>query len=58
VDGAGDWTWTGSLIGPYLTATAMDAADNTSEFSAPWELGLCQRVVMLPLVMRNHPAQP
>ncbi len=57
-DGAGNWTWTGSLIGPNLTATAMDAADNTSEFSAPWELGLCQRVVMLPLVMRNHPGQP
>jgi len=57
-DGAGDWTWTGSLIGPYLTATAMDAADNTSEFSAPWELGLCQRVVMLPLGLYNYLGQP
>jgi hypothetical protein len=34
-DGAGNWTFDGSLHGPNVTATATDAAGNTSEFSAP-----------------------
>jgi hypothetical protein len=34
-DGAGDWTFDGSPEGPNVTATATDAAGNTSEFSAP-----------------------
>ena len=36
-DGSGYWTFTkaSQLIGPYVTATATDAAGNTSEFSAP-----------------------
>ena len=34
-DGAGDWTFDGSPEGPNVTATAIDAAGNTSEFSAP-----------------------
>ena len=36
----------------------MEAADNTSEFSAPWDVGLCQRVAVVPLAMKNHPALP
>jgi hypothetical protein len=32
-DGSGDFSWTGSVTGPYVTATATDAAGNTSEFS-------------------------
>jgi hypothetical protein len=34
-DGAGDWTFDGSPEGPKVTATATDAAGNTSEFSVP-----------------------
>jgi hypothetical protein len=32
-DGSGNFSWTGSVAGPYVTATATDAAGNTSEFS-------------------------
>jgi RHS repeat-associated protein len=32
---AGDWTFPGGVIGPNMTATATDAAGNTSEFSLP-----------------------
>ena len=34
-NGAGNWSFSGSLEGPNVTATATDAAGNTSEFSAP-----------------------
>ena len=34
-DGAGNWSFSGSLEGPNVTATATDADGNTSEFSAP-----------------------
>lgn len=36
-DAAGNWAFTkpGGLTGPNVTATATDAAGNTSEFSAP-----------------------
>ena len=50
-DGNGNWTWTGSLNGPYVTATATDEAGNTSAFSAPqiaWRHG-----VYLPLILRE-----
>jgi CSLREA domain-containing protein len=36
-DGSGNWTFNGSLDGPFVTATATDAAGNTSEFSAPFD---------------------
>ncbi|MFO7889579.1 MAG: right-handed parallel beta-helix repeat-containing protein [bacterium] len=32
-DGSGNWTYSGSLTGPKITATATDTAGNTSEFS-------------------------
>jgi titin len=32
-DGDGNFSWTGSVAGPYVTATATDASGNTSEFS-------------------------
>ena len=32
-DGDGNFSWTGSVTGPYVTATATDAYGNTSEFS-------------------------
>ncbi|MGA9348307.1 MAG: right-handed parallel beta-helix repeat-containing protein, partial [Anaerolineae bacterium] len=32
-DGDGNFTWTGSVTGPYVTTTATDASSNTSEFS-------------------------
>jgi CSLREA domain-containing protein len=50
-DGGGNWTWAGSQTGPYVTATATDAAGNTSEFSAPQ--GMWQHRVYLPLVARQ-----
>jgi parallel beta-helix repeat protein len=34
-NGAGNWSFSGSLEGPNVTATATDADGNTSEFSAP-----------------------
>jgi len=34
-NGAGNWTYVGAVTGPNVTATATDAAGNTSEFSAP-----------------------
>jgi parallel beta-helix repeat protein len=34
-DGAGNWSFAGSLEGPNITATATDSNGNTSEFSAP-----------------------
>jgi parallel beta-helix repeat protein len=34
-DGAGNWSFDGSPEGPNVTATATDAAGNTSQFSAP-----------------------
>jgi len=32
-DQNGEWVYFGSVVGPYVTATATDAAGNTSEFS-------------------------
>jgi hypothetical protein len=37
-DGAGNWTYSGTLAGPNVTATAIDISGNTSEFSAPYTL--------------------
>jgi len=34
-NGAGNWSFGGSLDGPNITATATDSGGNTSEFSAP-----------------------
>ncbi len=34
-DGDGNFTWTGSVAGPYVKATQTDVAGNTSEFSLP-----------------------
>jgi CSLREA domain-containing protein len=37
-DGSGNWMLPGPLSGPFVTATATDPANNTSEFSAPFAL--------------------
>ena len=34
-DGSGNWSFLGPVSGPNVTATATDASDNTSEYSAP-----------------------
>jgi len=48
----GAWTFgdPGGIVGPQVTATATDAAGNTSEFSAPARV--LQYPVYLPLVLR------
>jgi hypothetical protein len=51
-DGGGNWTWSGNPTGPYVTATATDAAGNTSEFSAPQRLW--QHGAYLPLVLKSE----
>ena len=50
-DGTGDWTWTGSPSGPYVTATATDEAGNTSPFSAP--LMVWRKWIYLPVILRE-----
>jgi hypothetical protein len=37
----GAFSWSGSMNGPNLTATATDPDDNTSPFSTPFEIGVC-----------------
>jgi CSLREA domain-containing protein len=37
-DANGGWTFDGAVAGPFVTATATDAAGNTSEFSAAFDL--------------------
>jgi len=37
-DASGNFTWSGTVDGPYVTATATDASNNTSEFSLPYDL--------------------
>ena len=39
-DGSGRWSFAGTVTGPFVTATATDAAGNTSEFSSP-PLAVC-----------------
>jgi CSLREA domain-containing protein len=34
-DGSGNWTWSGTILGPNATALNCDGQLNTSEFSAP-----------------------
>ena len=50
-DGNGNWTWTGSANGPYVTATATDEAGNTSPFSAP--LMVWRKWIYLPVILRE-----
>ncbi len=40
-DGGGAFAWSGTPNGPHVTATATDSAGNTSPFSAPVNVGLC-----------------
>lgn len=50
-DGSGRWVYHGPFRGPYLTATATDAANNTSPFSAPVAAEGC-RPIYLPVIRR------
>lgn len=52
-DALGNWSWTGTVIGPNVTATAFHPSGNTSEFSAPHEV-MCFHIA-LPLVLKNYP---
>lgn len=51
-DSSGNWTWLGSLNGPYVTATATDEAGNTSPFSAPQMAA--RHCIYLPLILREE----
>ncbi len=48
---SGQWSYTGALAGPNVTATNTDAGNNTSEFSAPFSI---KKKVFLPFVVRNR----
>ncbi len=48
-DALGNWSYSGTLTGPNLTATALDGSGNTSEFSAPHSI---LEKVFLPLVRK------
>ena len=50
-NGAGQWSYTGLLVGPNITATTIDGSGNTSEFSAP---RIVVPAVFLPLVVRSR----
>jgi hypothetical protein len=53
-DGDGNWSVTGAFtLDAYVTATAIDAAGNTSEFSAAAVPGTCLHV-FVPLVTKNY----
>jgi parallel beta-helix repeat protein len=52
-DANGDWTFSGPLTGPNVTATNTDAGANTSEFSEPFAIGGANPRVFLPFVTRN-----
>jgi len=49
----GQWSYTGLLAGPNITATTIDGSNNTSEFSAPLAM-VPTHIVFLPLVVRNR----
>lgn len=38
-NGVGDWSWTGTVLGPNVTVTLTDPAGNTSQFSLPCPAG-------------------
>jgi CSLREA domain-containing protein len=41
VEPSGNWSWNGQPSGPHLTATARAQSNDTSPFSAPFNLGTC-----------------
>jgi parallel beta-helix repeat protein len=50
-DGNGNWSYTGALTGPNVTATNTNGVNNTSEFSAPKTI---QFFLYLPLILKDH----
>jgi parallel beta-helix repeat protein len=55
----GAFTWSGTVQGPNVTVTADDGRGNTSEFSAPVQVGSCPSPspnprVFVPIVLRNR----
>jgi len=48
-DASGNWTYSGTLTGPNVTATSIDGTGNTSEFSAPFDI---HHVIFLPLALK------
>jgi len=49
-DDSGNWSYSGAISGPYVTATNTDSSGNTSEFSTPKLVGFA---VYLPLVLNS-----
>lgn len=50
-DSSGNWTFSGGVRGPNVTAVNIDSAGNTSEFSLPWAPGSSN--AWLPLIHKN-----
>jgi parallel beta-helix repeat protein len=50
-DGSGNWTYSGALTGPNVTATATSASDNTSEFSTSYNIGSSSGICSSPLTI-------
>jgi hypothetical protein len=42
-DGSGNFTWSGNPNGPNVTATSTHPAEHTSPFSAPFNIGICNK---------------
>jgi CSLREA domain-containing protein len=53
-DGQGNWTYAGFMLGPHVTATAMDGSGNTSEFSAPFDTSTISHLAFVPQAMRDN----
>jgi parallel beta-helix repeat protein len=57
-DATGNFAYSGSVSGPYVTATATDGSGSTSEFSSPIEAGEGgpgSGDIYLPIITKNYP---
>jgi parallel beta-helix repeat protein len=51
-DSSGNFSWAGILTGPNVTATLIDPAGNTSQFSLAIHVGECHRNTYLPVIFK------
>ncbi|MCJ7695037.1 MAG: right-handed parallel beta-helix repeat-containing protein, partial [Anaerolineaceae bacterium] len=55
ISGGSGWVWKGKPSGPNLIATARAQSNDTSQFSVPFNIGICDKYIYLPLIMKNYP---